>query len=35
MGNLEEAGVLKVRHLVLGMDEADWVEVWNAIFGER
>lgn len=27
--------MLKVRRFVLGMDEADWVKVWNAVYGVR
>ena len=27
--------MLKVRRFVLGMDEADWLKVWNAVFGVR
>ncbi len=27
--------MLKVRRFVLGTDEADWLEVWNAVYGER
>jgi ribosomal protein S18 acetylase RimI-like enzyme len=27
--------MLKVRRFVLGADEADWVRVWNAVYGER
>jgi ribosomal protein S18 acetylase RimI-like enzyme len=27
--------LLKVRRFVLGMDEADWLKVWNAVFGVR
>jgi ribosomal protein S18 acetylase RimI-like enzyme len=27
--------LLKVRRFVLGMDEADWVKVWNAVYGVR
>jgi ribosomal protein S18 acetylase RimI-like enzyme len=27
--------LLKVRRVVLGMDEADWLKVWNAVYGVR
>jgi len=27
--------LLKIRRFVLGMDESDWVKVWNAVYGER
>lgn len=27
--------MLKVRRLVLGVDEANWLKVWNAVFGVR
>ena len=27
--------MLKVRRVVLGMDEADWLKVWNAVYGVR
>jgi len=27
--------LLKVRRVVLGMDEAEWLRVWNAVYGVR
>ena len=34
-GTLEEHGLLRIRRFVQGKDEADWVRVWNGVFGER
>jgi len=34
-GRLGGGWLLKVRRFVLGMDEADWLKVWNAVFGVR